>query len=86
MADHHQIRKLLIAGKGRDPRMTEALDLLESKCGKDGKWAVEGTYWRTPVPGEKRRAGQEAVDWGRSGPNEMITLNALRVLQMAGRL
>lgn len=80
------MRVLCIAGKGRDPRMTEALDLLESKCGKDGKWAVEGTYWRTPVPGEKRRAGQEAVDWGRSGPNEMITLNALRVLQMAGRL
>jgi hypothetical protein len=26
------------------------------------------------------------VDWGRSGPNEMITLNALRALQAAGRL
>jgi hypothetical protein len=25
------------------------------------------------------------VDWGRRGPNEMITLNALRVLRMAGR-
>ncbi len=28
----------------------------------------------------------EAVNWGRSGPNEMITFNALRVLQAVGRL
>ena len=27
----------------------------------------------------------EIVDWGRSGPNEFITLNALRVLKAAGR-
>jgi hypothetical protein len=24
------------------------------------------------------------VNWGRSGPNEMLTLNALRVLKAAG--
>ncbi len=80
------MRALCMAGKGRDSRMSEALDLLESKCSSDGKWNVEGAYWRTPVQGEKRRAGQEVVDWGRTGPNEMITLNALRVLQMTGRL
>jgi hypothetical protein len=28
----------------------------------------------------------EVVDWGRNGPNEMLTLNALRVLKSAGRL
>jgi hypothetical protein len=28
----------------------------------------------------------ELVDWGRSGPNELITLNALRVLRAGGRL
>ena len=28
----------------------------------------------------------EVVDWGRSGPNQMITLNALRALKAAGRL
>jgi hypothetical protein len=28
----------------------------------------------------------EVVDWGRSGPNEMLTLNALRVLRAAARL
>jgi len=26
------------------------------------------------------------VDWGLSGPNQMITLHALRVLKAAGRL
>jgi hypothetical protein len=31
-------------------------------------------------------SGAESVDWGRSGPNEMISLNALRVLRAAGRL
>jgi hypothetical protein len=25
------------------------------------------------------------VDWGRDGPSEMLTLNALRVLKAAGR-
>jgi hypothetical protein len=28
----------------------------------------------------------EVVDWGRRGPSEMITLNALRILRAAGRL
>jgi hypothetical protein len=28
----------------------------------------------------------EVVDWGRSGQNQMITLNAQRVLKAAGRL
>jgi hypothetical protein len=27
---------------------------------------------------------QEVVDWGRSGPDEMLALNALRVLRAAG--
>jgi hypothetical protein len=28
----------------------------------------------------------EIVDWGRNGWNEMITLNALRVLKTTGRM
>ncbi len=28
----------------------------------------------------------DIVDWGRGGPNEMITLNALRVLKAAKRI
>ena len=33
-----------------------------------------------------KAASTEVVDWGRSGPIDMITLNALRVLRAAGRL
>jgi hypothetical protein len=44
------------------------------------------------VAGKVRRGGGlpdpsravEVVDWGRSGPNYMLTLNALRVLKGAG--
>ncbi|MQA88401.1 MAG: hypothetical protein GEV03_28240 [Streptosporangiales bacterium] len=43
-----------------------------------------GGYWWRPPGGDG--GGEEVVDWGRSGPNEMITLNALRVLRKAGRL
>jgi hypothetical protein len=44
---------------------------------------LRGYYWH---PTGKRTSGLEVVDWGRNGPNEMITLNALRVLKLAGRL
>lgn len=70
-------------GKLSDPRAREALDLIESKRRPDGTWRVEGSYWRPPGP---RRSNADVVDWGRAGPNEMITLNALRVLRAAGRL
>ncbi len=80
------MRVISLAGKGMDSRMSEALDILESKCSEDGKWAVEGCYWRPPSDGPGHKASQEAVDWGRKGPNEMITLNALRVLKSAGRM
>ena len=78
------MRVIALAGKARDPRMTEALDLLESKQSPDGLWEVQGCYWQPHRRG-RRASSTEAVDWGRSGPNEMITLNALRVLKSAGR-
>ncbi len=34
----------------------------------------------------KQELHAEVVDWGRRGPNAMITLNGLRVLKAAGRL
>ncbi len=46
----------------------------------DGNPAAAGGN-RPPAP-----SPPEVVDWGRSGPNEMITLNALRALQAAGAL
>ena len=63
-------------------RVQEALDIVEAKRQPDGCWKAEGFYW---VPLGKRTSNVEVVDWGRRGPNEMITLNALRVLKVAGR-
>jgi hypothetical protein len=77
------LRVLGRAGKLGDPRTREALDLLESKRAEDGTWHAEGRYWRRGPPNAPYT---EVVDWGASGPNEMITLNALRVLVGAGRV
>lgn len=65
-----------------DQRLADALDIVESKRLREGTWRVEGCWW------ERRGTGrlQEVVDWGRAGPNEMVTLNALRVLRAAGRV
>jgi hypothetical protein len=83
---HYDIlQALLILSRLRpldDPRMQEALDIVESKRQPDGCWKAEGFYW---VMRGKRTSNVEVVDWGRRGPNEMITLNALRVLKAAGR-
>ncbi len=75
---------LLLARLGLvgDERAGDALDLLEARRLKDGRWRPGGYWWHRP--GSDR--AQEVVDWGRSGPNAMITLNALRVRRAAGRL
>jgi hypothetical protein len=82
------LRVLSLAGKLGDPRTGEALEAVESKRSKDGTWRPEGYYWRRKVkliPGRLPDPSTEVVDWGRSGPNEMIALNALRVLVASGR-
>lgn len=66
-----------------DPRVAEALDIVERKRTREGFWVAEGFYWH-PVTGV-RSSCTDIVDWGRKGPNQMITLNALRVLKVAGR-
>lgn len=68
-------------GLAADERTRDALDLLAARRRPDGRWQAGG-YWWSP-PGHSRTP--EAVDWGRGGPSEMITLNALRVLRAAGR-
>jgi hypothetical protein len=68
-------------GRGRDERAADALDLLEKRRLPDGRWRA-GAYWWQP-PGSPR--APEAVDWGRGQPNEMLTLNALRILRACGR-
>ena len=79
------LQALLVLGRlGRlhDARVDEAIEVVLSHRREDGRWHANGAWWRPP--GSKTAA--EVVDWGRRGPNEMITLNALRVLRMAGRL
>ena len=69
-------------GHARDERAADALDVLGERRLPDGRWRA-GAYWWQP-PGSPR--APEVVDWGRGQPNEMLTLNALRVLRAAGRL
>jgi hypothetical protein len=70
-------------GLVRDPRASEALDLLAGRRREDGTWTAVKPWWRPPgSPG----SNVEVVDWGRKGPSELVTLDALRVLRAAGRL
>ena len=68
-------------GLADDPRAADGLDLLEERRLPDGRWRVGGRWWK--APGSKG-SNIEVVDWG-SGPNELLTLHALRVLRAAGR-
>jgi hypothetical protein len=79
------LRVLSLAGRINDPRAREALEIIESKRTKDGYWRAEGFYWH-PLKKGGSSGSSDVVDWGRKGPNEMITLNALRVLKAAKRL
>ena len=75
------------AGKLGDPRTGEALDIVEKKRGPDGLWYAEDYYWnmKPKVWTKGKVSNVEVVNWGRKGPNEFITLNALRVLKASGR-
>jgi len=75
------------ASKLGDQRTEEAINLVESKRGADGRWRPEGYYWslRRKTWPKLAVSNVEIVDWGRNEPNEFITLNALRVLKAAGR-
>jgi hypothetical protein len=77
----HALLVLTRMGRVVDPRAADALDEVEKRRRPDGCWVAEGQWWRP-----SGSLTPEVVDWGRSGePNQMITLNALRVLTAAGR-
>lgn len=82
---HYDILQALLfisrLGLATDARASDALDLLERRRLPDGRWRPGG-YWWKPTGSTTAR---EVVDWGRSGPNPMIILNAMRVLTAAGR-
>ena len=82
---HYDILQALLVlsrmGKATDPRASDAVDELERQRLPDGRWRPSGSWWT----GVGARTAAEVVNWGRTGPSEMITLNALRVLRGAGR-
>jgi len=63
-------------GLARDARARDAVELVESRRLPDSRWRAGGRWWKPPG---SKGANVDVVDWG-SGPNEMVTLNALRVL------
>lgn len=70
-----------------DPRLHDALDLLESKALPAGGWPAESRYYKK-VSGEFE-LGSDYVDWGGTSsknPNEWVTADALFVLNRFGRL
>jgi hypothetical protein len=69
-------------GKATDPRTSDAYDVLLERRLADGRWQPGGYWWKLG----DGTGNTDVVDWGRGGPNEMITLNALRVLAAADRL
>lgn len=83
---HYDVLQALVVlarmGRAGDPRAADGLELVERRRLADGRWRTGGRRWWPPgSPG----SNVEAVDWG-SGPSELVTLNALRVLRAAGRL
>lgn len=89
---HYDILQALIilsrAGRLGDRRALDAIGLVESKRGEDGRWRPEGYYWslKRKTRPKLSVSNVDLVDWGRGGPNEFITLNALRILKAAGRV
>jgi hypothetical protein len=77
------------AGFLQDSRCQEALDLLEAKQLPGGGWAAERKHYTVfRKPGEYLQRGSRLA-WGvtaRNQMNEFVTVDALTVLRLAGRL
>jgi hypothetical protein len=78
----HGLLVLSRSGRVHDDRAREAVGIVAHKRRADGCWRAEGYYWSPPGAAARN---PDVVDWGRGGPNEFITLNALRVLNAAAR-
>ena len=66
-------------GLAGDPRAADGLELLEERRLADGRWRAGGRWWKPPG---SKGSNVEVVDWG-SGPSDLLTLDALRVLRAA---
>lgn len=74
------------AGYLADPRCQPALELLRSKQLPEGGFPAEKKYYRVS---DMAQSGASPVDWGPTSVhkmNEFVTVDALLVLQAAGRL
>lgn len=70
----------------KDPRCSDALDLLEKKELPEGGWPAEKRYYKIATGSEP---GAEYVGWGgcsKNRMNEWVTTDALYVLRAAGRI
>ena len=80
---HYDLLQALVVlarmGHARDPRAADALDLVEQRRLPDGRWRAGGRWWKRPG---SKGSNVDVVDWG-SGPSELLTLNARRVLKAA---
>jgi hypothetical protein len=78
---HYDVLQALVVlarmGRAGDPRAQDGVELVEERRLADGRWRSGGRWWKPPG---SAGSNVEVVDWGRSGPSEMVTLNALRVL------
>lgn len=74
ITDILQIVEVLVAlGYGQDPRLTNALALVQEKQDEQGRWLLEYDY-----------AGKTWGDFGeKKKPNKWVTLRAVRTLQAA---
>ncbi len=67
------VEALEAVGKGRDPRLANALQLVCDKQDANGRWAMEYDY-----------SGKTWIDWGaKKAPNKWVTLRAARALKAA---
>jgi hypothetical protein len=81
----HGLKVMTEAGFIDDPRCSDALDLLESKRLPGGGFAADARHYSTSA---SAKGGVEWVDWGgtsKQRENEWVTVDALAVLQSAGR-
>jgi hypothetical protein len=68
------VEALVRLGYGADPRLKNAIELIQEKQDPEGRWPLEYTY-----------AGKTWGDYGeKKQPNKWVTLRALSVLKMVG--
>jgi len=79
----HGLRVLTRLGYGDDERTRSAVHLLLSKRRPDGRWNLEGDWFReVDKPPERRTAPVKVEEIGE--PSKWVTLNAFRVLAKTG--